>query len=316
MRGYLVRRVGSMVLVLFALSIVAFGLVRVIPGDPTAAFVDPNNPDVALQNEIRSELGLDKPWPQQYVAWLGSALQGDFGESLTRPIEVGPMIEDRLPITLELAFLALFFGLMIGIPAGVWAASKPGGLVDWFVRSASFVGLAIPAFVIGTAVILINSKTLKWNLIGFVSWSEDPWRHVLVLLTPAIVLSLPLAASLSRFTRGAVVDAMEQDFVRTARAKGTPRRRILLRHAFRNALVPVTTVAGVQLAALIGGTVIVEQVFALPGMGSMLLEGINGSDYPIVQACVLVLGTAYVLVNFGVDLLYPWLDPRIRAGGH
>lgn len=313
MARYVITRILSSLFVLFVLSILVFSMVRIIPGDPLAAFADPANPDPVALDALRTELGLDRPWITQYFVWLFGVLRGDFGAAITVPGSVSSLIAARLPISLLLAVMATIFGVAMGIPAGVLAATRWRKPSDNVVRGASFVLLATPPFVLGTVLILINSLTLKLPLVGFSGASGDPLRTIGVLILPAILIGLVLAAIIARYTRGTLLDTLGQDFVRTARAKGASPGRLVGRHALRNALIPVTTVIGIELAALVGGTVVIEAVFAIPGIGSLLLSGIRSSDYPIIQATVLLIGAVYVLINFIVDLIYPLIDPRVRV---
>ena len=313
MVAYLAKRFGAALLVLLSLSVLSFAMVRMIPGDPALQYLQIENPSPDQLADVRARLGTDRPWYVQYGTWVTGIAQGDFGESLTKSQSIGEMLGKRFPVSLELALVAVVVGLLIGIPAGVLAAVRQGGLADILVRGASFVALSVPAFAIGAVVILVNSVTTKLPLVGFTPFSEDPWGSIRTLLVPSLILSLAMAAVVSRYTRGTVVDTLSHDYIRTARSKGVPTSQIVRKHALRNALIPVTTVVGIQLAALVGGTVVIESVFSIPGMGSMLIEAINSSDYPTVQACVLVLGSVFVVVNLLVDLAYPLIDPRVRA---
>lgn len=313
MRRYLLGRFGAALLVLFALSLLSFGMVRWIPGDPAAQFMSAENPDPGQLAAIRTELGLDRPWYTQYFDWMGGLVQGDFGQSLTKSIGINGQLGDRLPVSLQLAAMAIVIALAVGVPLGVWAALRPGGLADVVIRGASFMALSVPAFILAALVILANSQTVRARVIGFVPFAEDPAMNLRLMALPALLLALSVGAVFARYTRGTVIDALEQDYVRTARAKGASLGRIVTRHALRNALIPVATVVGIQLAVLIGGTIVIESVFALPGMGSLLIEAINTSDYPTIQACVLVIGLTYVVINLLVDLLYPLIDPRVRV---
>ncbi|MBB5153536.1 ABC-type dipeptide/oligopeptide/nickel transport system permease component [Saccharopolyspora phatthalungensis] len=290
-----------------------FSMVRIIPGDPLSAFADPSNPDPAALDALRHELGLDQPWYTQYFVWLAGVLHGDFGRAITVPGEVSDLIAARLPLSLGLAVLGTIFGALIGIPAGVLAATRWRRLADHMVRGSTFVLMATPPFVLGTILILINSLTLRLPLVGFSRAATDPLKAIGVLILPALLIGLVLAGVIARYTRGTLLDTLGQDFVRTARAKGASPGRLVRRHALRNALIPVTTVVGIELAAFVGGTVVIETVFALPGMGTLLITGIRASDYPIIQATVLLIGAVYVLINFVVDLIYPLIDPRVRV---
>jgi peptide/nickel transport system permease protein len=313
MTRYIIGRIFSSILVLVLLSVIVFAMVRLIPGDPVAAFADPANPDPVALAKLRTELGLDKPWITQYFVWIFGVLQGDLGRAITQPLDVSELIADRLPVSIQLSVMATIFGVLIGIPAGVLAATRARRLADHTVRGASFVFLATPPFVLGTVLILVNSVTLRLPLIGYVRLEEDFLGSIRSMILPSLLLGLVLAALVARYTRGTLLDTLNQDFVRTARAKGASSKRLVGRHALRNALIPVTTVVGIELASLVGGTVVTEAVFALPGMGSVLINGIRSSDYPIIQASVLVIGLIYVIINFAVDLIYPLIDPRVRV---
>lgn len=310
---YIAGRVLSSVLVLVLLSVIVFAMVRLIPGDPVAAFADPANPDPVALAALRAELGLDRPWLTQYFVWIGGVLTGDLGTAITQPLEVSELIGARLPVSIQLSVMATVFGVVIGIPAGVIAATRARRATDHTVRGLSFVFLATPPFVLGTVLILVNSVTLRLPLIGYVRLEDDLLGSIRSMLLPSLLLGLVLAALIARYTRGTLLDTLNQDFVRTARAKGASPGRLVGRHALRNALIPVTTVVGIELASLVGGTVVTEAVFALPGMGSVLINGIRSSDYPIIQASVLVIGLIYVVINFAVDLVYPLIDPRVRV---
>lgn len=313
MTRYLATRLSSALFVLLVLSVLVFSMVRLIPGDPLAAFADPSNPDPARLEALRQELGLDQPWFTQYFVWLGGVLRGDFGRAITLPYAVSDLIAERLPLSLQLAVMATIFGVLIGIPAGVLAAIRWRKPTDNIVRGASFIFLATPPFVLGTVLILLNSFTLRLPLVGFSGASGNFWRTTNALVLPALLIGLVLAAIIARYTRGTLLDTLGQDFVRTARAKGASPARLVGRHALRNALIPVATIVGIELAALVGGTVVIETVFALPGMGTVLLNAIRASDYPVIQAAVLLIGLVYILINLIVDLLYPLIDPRVRV---
>lgn len=310
---YVLSRLGAALLVLFLLSIMVFAMVRAIPGDPAAALVDPANPDPAALAKIHRELGLDKPWPVQYLSWIGGVLHGNFGQSLTQPYTVMQLIGNRLPVSLELAVLATIFALLIGIPAGLISARRPGGIGDISSRTLSFAFLAIPPFALGTVLILVNARTTRLPLIGL-SVSSNPISNLPVMILPSLLLGLVTASVIARYLRGTLIETFGEDYIRTARAKGAQPNRILTRHAFRNGLMPVTTVVGMELAALVGGTVVTETVFSLPGIGTTLVTAIRSSDYPVIQACVLLLGLVYTGINFIVDMVYPLLDPRVRTG--
>lgn len=309
---YIARRIGEAVLVLAVLSILVFLMVRVMPGDPAAAFMDPSNPDPSVREAIHAQLGLDQPWFTQYLTWIGGVLTGDFGRSLTQPYTVAEQLAIRFPVSLELGILATVMGVVLGVPLGIAGARRRGRFFDQGSRALTFFLISAPPFLLGTVILLVNSRTAKLRLLGFVEFSEDPWQHVAKLLLPAFLLSLGTLALVARYTRGMLLDTFGQDYIRTARAKGVAPDRIVGRHALRNALAPVVTIVGVQLATLVGGTIIMENVFALPGMGSLLITAVNTSDYTTIQACVLIIGAMYVGISLIVDLVYPFIDPRIR----
>ncbi|MDN5821404.1 MAG: ABC transporter permease, partial [Brachybacterium sp.] len=262
MLHYLIKRVGSSLFVLFLLSLMVFAMVRAIPGDPVAALVDQNNPDPAVIASLRHELGLDRPFWIQYFSWIGGVLQGDFGQSLTKPYTVMQLVAGRMPVSIELAIMATVIGLVIGIPVGLWAARRINGVFDTSSRFLSFAFLAIPPFALGTVLLLLNSLTVRAQLFGYVPFAQDPVRNLSVFLLPALLLGVVMAAVIMRYLRGTLLDTFSQDFVKTARAKGALPGRIITRHAFRNALIPVTTVVGIELGTLVGGTVVVETVFS------------------------------------------------------
>ncbi|CAN5270236.1 ABC transporter permease [soil metagenome] len=315
MTRYFARRLFYCFVILVALSVVAFVMVRLIPGDPVAGFAQVNHPNPAALAAIRHELGLDQPWWRQYLRWIGRVVVGDFGTSITRPQQVGDQLATRLPVSLQLSVMAVVLAVGAGIPLGVLAASRRGGWIDGIVRGIGFVSLAVPAFIVATFVILLNSNTVGWRLFGYVPFGDDPLGSILSMLVPAAILALAMGAIIARFTRAHLIDELAKDYVRTARAKGALAPRIVIGHALRNALIPVSTVVGVQLASVIGGTVIIESMFALPGMGMYLIQSINTVDYPAIQACVLVFGIVFVIINLAVDALHPLLDPRIGASG-
>jgi peptide/nickel transport system permease protein len=310
LQRYLLRRIGEALLVL---SILVFLTVRLIPGDPAAAFIDAGNPTPGLREKIDHQLGLDRPWPVQYISWIGGLLHGDFGKSLTTPYTVGSQLATRFPVSLELAVFATIIAIVLGIPLGIASAMRRGRGLDNSMRVVTFFLLSAPPFLLGAVALLLNSTTTRFRLIGYISLTADPGGNILRMLLPSFLLSLSLLALIVRYTRGTLLDTFGQDYIRTARAKGVPGPQIVRRHALRNALSPVVTIVAVQLATLIGGTILMENVFALPGMGSLLIGAVNTSDYPTVQACVLIIGALYVGISLVVDLLYPLIDPRIRT---
>lgn len=314
MLGFLARRVALGLGVMLALSVIAFGMVRLIPGDPVSSRLGlTTDPDVARQ--VRADLGLDAPWPGQYLEWMGGVVTGDLGTSLTDGRSISADLGDRLPVSLQLAGMATVVALLTGVPVGVFAGSRAGRWPDVLARMGGFVTQSIPPFVAGTVLILVISKNrIDWPTLGYVPFREHPWGNIRSLLLPSLVLGLPIGAVLARYVRSSIIDVLGQNFIRTARAKGAGTTRLLLVHGLRNVLVPLVTVASVQFAALVGGTVVIEQVFSIPGVGALLVQSVTANDYPAIQGCILAIGLAFVITNLVVDLLYPLIDPRIRRG--
>jgi ABC-type dipeptide/oligopeptide/nickel transport system permease component len=311
---YLVTRLASLVPVLFGISIFSFLLIHLIPGDIVTVLVGLNlgaGPHAA--EEIRRNLHLDDPLPLQYLKWLWDVLQGDLGTSLVLGFPVGQQIVSHLPVTLELAAMAIAISVVIGVPLGVLAARTRNSWPDFGLRSLSLLGLSTPDFFLGTIVILVGSLYLpSVHVFGYVPLHEDPLGNLESMVFPAATLGFAMAAIVMRYTRASMLEVLGEPYVTTAKAKGLNRRKVLYKHALRNALIPVVTVVGFNGAYLIGGTVIVEQVFALPGVGQLTLNSIYHRDYPMVQGAVLVITTGVVLINVIVDVLYHVLDPRIR----
>ena len=315
MVSYLGRRVVTVFLpTLLGISILVFGAMHAIPGN----FVDVMigvGPDVSDEQReaIARSYGLDRPLPVQYAVWLGNALRGDFGTSLRTGEPVGELILDRLPATVELAFLATLVSLLVAIPAGLLSAVGRNGVVDAVARIAALIGLSIPNFLLGTLLILFVS--LRWPVLpttGFEPLGDGLGDNVRSLVLPTISLGALLAASIMRMTRSALLEELRKDYLTTARAKGLSGRAVVLGHALRNALVPVVTVVGIQTGYLLGGTVIVEQLFAIPGVGRLALDAVLQRDYPVVQGTTLFIATGFVLVNLLTDVVYSLIDPRIR----
>lgn len=316
MRAYVIQRFLQMILVIFLMSIIVFSIIRLIPGDPAVTILGPEGASPAAVAALRRDLGLDQPLPVQYVIWLQRVVRGDLGKSFMSKMEVSFLIGKFLPPTLHLASVALVIALIIAIPAGILAAIKPHSWIDNLVTSLALAGVAMPSFWLGIMLILIFAAGLGWfPTSGYVSLADDPIASTRSVFLPALALGVNLAAALSRFLRSGMLDVLNQDYVRTARAKGLPERLVIIRHAVRNGLLSVVTVLGLQIGHLLGGTVVIEQVFNWPGIGRLALTAIQFRDYSIVQGVVLFVATAYVVINFLVDLLYVYLDPRIRLVG-
>jgi peptide/nickel transport system permease protein len=315
MGGHLLRRGGASLLVLFVSSIVVFAGVRALPGSPALALAGEDHSPKAIA-AVTKKYGLDKPVPVQYLTWLGHVARGDFGTSAKTGLSVGSTILDRLPVTLELAFLSLLVAIVIGLSLGVVAAVRRGSLADYLGSTAALVGLSVPHFWLGLMLILIFAIGLGvLPASGFVAFVADPIDNLRHMLLPAIVLGTGFAAVIFRQTRAAMLESLSTDYVRTARAKGLGQREVVGSHALRNSLLTVVTIIGLQLGLLISGAVVTEQVFVLPGFGKLTLDAVFTRDYPVIEGVVLLTTVGYVLVNLAVDLLYSVLNPRIRVAG-
>src|SRR4051794_5182183 len=315
MGGYLLRRAGASLIVLLVASMLVFAGVRALPGDPALALAGEDRSPKAL-TAIRAKYGLDKPVPVQYVRWLGHVVRGELGSSTRTGLGVGSTIIDRLPVTLELAFLSLVVAIAIGLSLGVLAAVRRGSVSDYLGSTAALVGLSVPHFWLGLMLILVFSIGLGLlPASGFVALTADPIDNLRHMVLPAIVLGTGFAAVIFRQTRAAMLESLGADYVRTARAKGLNERAVVGSHALRNSLLTVVTILGLQLGLLISGAVVTEQVFVLPGFGKLTLDAVFTRDYPVIQGVVLFTTLGYVLINFGVDLLYSVLNPRIRVSG-
>ena len=315
MAEFLVRRAFISAVTLLLISLIVFAGVRMIPGDPARVLAG-TDADAAGLEEIREKYGLNAPLPLQYVRGLGLALRGDLGESIRTRQSVAGTVATKLPITVELACLSLLVALAIAIPAGVIAAVRRNTPWDVLASGLSLCGVSVPNFWLGIMLILLVSVRLGWlPASGFVPLVEDPVGNVKRMLMPALVLGTGLAAVLMRQTRNAMIEVLSADYVRTARAKGLAQMAVVVRHALRNGLIPVVTILGLQMGALMSGAVVTEQIFVLPGFGRLIVEAVFTRDYPLVQGVVLITASAYVLINLLVDVSYTVLNPRIRIRG-
>ncbi|PYM41201.1 MAG: peptide ABC transporter [Candidatus Rokuibacteriota bacterium] len=315
MTEFLVRRAFISAVTLVLISLIVFTGVRMIPGDPARVMAG-TDADAAGLEEVREKYGLHDPIPVQYVRWIGLALRGDLGESIRTRQSVAWTVAIKLPITVELACLALLIALALAIPAGVIAAVRRNTAWDVLASAASLCGVSIPNFWLGIMLILLVSVRLGWlPASGFVPLFEDPVANVKRMLMPALVLGTALAAVLMRQTRNAMIEVLSADYIRTARSKGLAGFAVVVRHALRNALIPVVTILGLQMGALMGGAVVTESIFVLPGFGRLIVEAVFTRDYPVVQGVVLITASSYVLINLLVDISYTVLNPRIRIGG-
>jgi len=309
---YLARRLLLVIPTLLGVSLVVFSLVRLLPGDAVAMLQQ----DYAYgrdANELRARLGLDRPVHVQYFEWLGNVLQGNLGTSLHTNQPVTNEIFNRLPVTAELGVMAIVIGLLIAIPVGVISAVRQDTRTDYLARGTAIAMLAIPGFWLGTLIITMPSIWWQWTPpLRYTRLWDDPGKNLGQMIFPAIILGIALSGTVMRLTRAQMLEVLRQDYVRTAAAKGLDELAVVVRHTLRNAFIPVLTLLGLEVAIVVGGAVVIENVFALPGMGRYLLEGIQYRDYPVIQAVNLIFATVIVLANLLVDLLYGWFDPRVR----
>ncbi|HEY9382212.1 MAG TPA: ABC transporter permease [Gemmatimonadales bacterium] len=316
MRAYLLQRLAAMVLTLLGVSLLVFGMMRLIPGTVVEQLLGQaamSSPEVVAS--FRRFFGLDQPLHVQYLGWLGGLLHGDLGVSWLSGRPVLGLFLERLPISAELAVLAVAWSLLLGIPLGTASAMWRGGLRDSAIRVGATLGLSLPAFWQGAVLILLFSLYLGWMpSLQWVPLSQSLAGNLAIMALPALTLGTATAAMITRMSRSSMLDVLGCEYVRTARAKGVPERRVTFHHALRNALIPVVTVAGVQLGYIVGGIVVVEDVFTLPGVGRLLLDAIFQRDYPVVQGVILILAAAFMTLNLAVDLLYALIDPRLRRG--
>lgn len=312
MLAFLLRRIVATLPVLLVVALIVFLMTRLAPGDPAAAIVG-DNATTENMARVRASLGLSDPLPVQFARWGGHVLRGDLGESFFMKKPVVELIGQRVEPTLALAGVTLVLTLLIAVPLGVLAAWRHGGWLDRMLMGFSALGFSIPVFVIGYVLIWLFALKLQWLPVqGYNRIADGPWPWLRNLIMPAVALSVIYVALIARVTRAAVAEAMTEDFIRTARAKGIPEVRVLLRHGLANAAVPIVTVVGIGIALLIGGVVVTESVFAIPGLGSLTVDAVLSRDFPLIQGITLFFSVIYVLVNLLVDLSYLVFDPRIR----
>ncbi len=313
MWAYFLGRLAIAVPTLFIVTILIFGLQHLLPGDPALALLGEDRSPQAYE-EVRRQYNLDKPVPVQYALWLGNALTGDLGVSLRTKTPVADLIVDKLPVTVQLACMAMLIALLIGIPTGILSAVKKNSLWDYAANVLGLSGQSVPTFWLGIMLILLFS--VRWGVLpasGYVSPFEDPVENLRAMIMPAFVLGVALAAVMMRHTRGAMLSVLRSDYVRTARAKGLAERRVVLRHALRNALIPIITLGALQLGQLLSGAVLTEQVFTIPGFGKLIVDAVFNRDYAVVQGVVLVTATAYIGLNLLADMAYFLVNPRLRG---
>ncbi|MBI2154917.1 MAG: ABC transporter permease [Candidatus Rokubacteria bacterium] len=316
MKTYIAQRLAIAVLTLFGMSIVIFVLMRLAPGDivdilyEAGGYVDP-----VAKKELTKELGLDRPILAQYVSWLGDILQGNLGKSYRYDVPAWQIVKPRIPVTVELAVLSLLVAVLLGVPTGVVSAVRQDTTLDYVLRVISLAGLSMPSFWLGMVIILGLVAWAGWiPPMLYVPPTQDFKVHVLQFLLPALAVGYRSSALIMRITRSSVLEVMREDYIRTALAKGQRERVVIWRHALKNAILPIVTVIGIEFAFLIGGLVVTETVFNLPGVARYLVEAILWRDYPIVQNLVMFIAIVVILSNLFVDMLYGWLDPRVRYG--
>ncbi|MBD8028291.1 ABC transporter permease [Ureibacillus sp. Re31] len=311
---YIIRRLIFGIFVLFIMTAFIFIIMRAVPGDVVTLQLANSGATAEQMDAMKAEMGLDKSILGQLTDWVTKAVQGDLGNSLWSGQEVSQIIVDRLPVTIQLAIMSIILAILIGIPIGVISAVKQNTWIDHFLKIFSVSGLSIPNFWLGLVLLTVLSLALNWiPPLGFQSFAENPMVNLQQMILPAICLAITLSASIVRMTRSAVLEVLHSEFIRTVRAKGARERIVIFKHALRNSLVSVITLIGLQVGYLLGGTVVLESIFALPGLGSLIFESVLARDYPIVQSAVLVFGAMFLLVNLIVDVMYGWVDPRIRT---
>jgi peptide/nickel transport system permease protein len=315
MTAYILRRLIMLIPVILIVGIIVFALIHLTPGDPAAVILGDQATPEAVAN-LREQLGLNDPLPVQFIHWFSGVLHFDFGESIFMGEPVTRAFLDRAQPTILLTIYALMFQIAIGVPAGVISAVKHNSIVDRIVTVVAISGAAIPTFFLGILLILFFAVRLGWLPSGgYTPLHEDPIAHFKKMLMPAFALGFSSAGLLARLVRSSMLDVMREDYVRTALAKGLPMRLVVIRHALRNALIPALTVIGTSVGALLGGAVVTETVFTIPGMGRLVVQSISRRDYPVIQGAVMVIAMTYAIVNLVVDLLYVYIDPRVRLGG-
>lgn len=314
MAKYLMRRLILMIFILLLVSIIIFALVNILPGDPALLILGQEATPQAL-DALRQQLGLYDPLSIQYLHWLGGILQGNFGFSVRDHSSVLGILLQKIPVTLELTVFSFLISLAIAIPVGILSATRKGSFWDYFSTFFALSGISLPSFWLGILLIYVFSVHLGWlPPSGYVSLGDNFWKSLLLMLMPAVSLGIRLSAELTRMLRSSLLEVLQSDYIRTGYAKGLQERSVVIGHALKNALMPVITVSGLQLATFLGGAVITETIFAVPGIGQLVVNAILTRDYPVVQGAVLFMAFSVVIINFLVDILYSSLDPRIKLG--
>jgi len=317
--SYLIQRVLLYIPIILLVTVLVFLLMRVIPGDPALLILAGTSGDGSFKKEdllkLRAELGTDRPLHAQYGTWLWGLVHGDLGISLFYRTPIKKELGPRIPATLELAFLAVLISVVLAVPLGALSAVKQGSMLDYLMRMLTFTGISVPIFVTGLMVIYLLVRLFNWfPPLGYAMLWEAPWVNVQQMIFPALALAFFELNFTARVTRSAMLEVLREDYIRTARSKGLQERQVVLTHALKNAALPIITVSAWSLARLLGGTIIIEKIFLVPGMGTLLLDAITARDYTLIQAIVLIYVTVVLTANLAVDLVYAWLDPRIRYG--
>lgn len=315
MFSFILKRLGMMVVVLFMVSVIIFSLVNVLPGDPAQLILGQEATDEQIE-ALRKEMGLDAPLAVQYLSWISDVLKGDLGNSYRDNTSVATILMQKVPVTLELTVFSFAIAILIAVPAGIISASRKGTGWDYSSTLFALSGVSVPPFFLGILLIFIFSVTLGWfPPSGYVPFSENPMRNLLLMILPAITVGIRLSAELTRMLRSSLLEVLQSDYIRTGYAKGLREKGVIFGHALRNAMIPVITVSGLQVGTFLGGAVITETIFAVPGLGQLVVTSILTRDFPVVQAAVMFMALAVVLINFTVDILYSYLDPRIKVSG-
>ena len=315
MKKYLIRRLISVIPVLWLASTLVFSLIHLVPGDPVLVILGSSEVDAKQVEAMRERLGLNRPLLVQYGSWLANLMRGDLGTSIISGQPVTRMILERLPTTLSVAGFALVLALMISIPAGIFSSVRHNTVVDYTIMGLVILAVSAPSFWLALLLILLFSVKLRLlPLVGFVSIFENFWQGLQFLVLPACSLAFALGALIARMTRSSMLEVLREDYMMTALAKGTPRRYLVMKHALKNAFAPVLTIIGFQIGFLLGGTVVIEDVYSIPGVGKLIFQAITNRDYPVVQGCLLVVTFIYVFLNTAVDLAYTYFDPRVSYG--
>lgn len=314
MKEYLVKRILSIIPTVLGITVFVFLAMRLIPGDPVDFILAEDYSEEAREIIIH-EYGLDKPMHVQYVKWLWQMLQGNWGDSILTDRPVLPDVLMKLPVSIELIVVSMFISILIALPAGIISSTKPYSVRDYTAMTTAMMGASVPDFYVGILLVLLFSHTLGWLPVnGFVKLSDSVWGNLSHMILPAAALGFARAAIITRLVRGSMLEVLKLDYVTTARAKGVRERWVILKHALQNALIPTVTVVGLQIGFIIGGAIVVETLFTVPGLGQFGIDAISGRDYPQVQAFILVTALVFVVSNLAVDVLYAVLDPRISYG--